>query len=279
MADGEKQGPPPEGYGVQPGGAPPVIIQQPGQPLQGGLAPPPVAGNNPNWGQMNWIPAPVSIPIGCPPGLEYLTMVDQVIIKQQKEMLEILTGWETNNRYKISNSIGQQVFFAIEDTDTCTRQCCGPGRPFEMKILDNMQREVIHLSRPLRCRGFMCPCSLQEISIQSPPGNPIGKVDEKHTCWIPEWIVNDGAGQPIFEISAPNPCTWCCADIPFEIKSMTNGQKVGTITKQWMGCTLETFTDVATFSVTFPMDLDVKIKANIIGAVFLIDFMYFERNQ
>ena len=45
------------------------------------------------------------------------------------------------------NSLGQDVFFAKEDNDCCTRMCCGPGRPFEMNIVDNLGREIIHLGR------------------------------------------------------------------------------------------------------------------------------------
>ena len=69
--------------------------------------------------------------------------------------------------------------YLSSDTDCCTRQCCGPGRPFEMKILDNMQREVIHLSRPLRCQCCCFPCCLQEIEVQSPPGTVVGYVEQK----------------------------------------------------------------------------------------------------
>lgn len=39
------------------------------------------------------------------------------------------------------------------------------------------------------------------------------------------------------------------------------------------------FTNADTFGVTFPVDLDVKLKAALIGAVFLIDFMFFEQQQ
>ena len=69
-------------------------------------------------------------PAGCPPGLEYLTQVDQLLINQQIELLEsnlsyfsifwwnlfilVLTGWETQNKYRIRNSLGQQVYFAAE---------------------------------------------------------------------------------------------------------------------------------------------------------------------
>ena len=36
------------------------------------------------------------------------------------------------------------------------------------------------------------------------------------------------------------------------------------------------FTDSDNFGVSFPMDLDVRVKACCLAAVFLIDFMFFE---
>ncbi|XP_076086025.1 phospholipid scramblase 1-like isoform X2 [Mytilus galloprovincialis] len=38
----------------------------------------------------------------------------------------------------------------------------------------------------------------------------------------------------------------------------------------------EIFTDENTFGANFPMNLDVKAKVCVLGAVFLIDFMFFE---
>ena len=32
--------------------------------------------------------------------------------------------------------MGQEVYYAKEDTDCCTRQCCGPARPFDINIVD-----------------------------------------------------------------------------------------------------------------------------------------------
>ena len=45
---------------------------------------------------------------------------------------------------------------------------------------------------------------------------------------------------------------------------------VGQIRKQWTGFVKEAFTDADNFGITFPMDLDVKVKATMLGAVFLI---------
>lgn len=48
------------------------------------------------------------------------------------------------------------------------------------------------------------------------------------------------------------------------------GETVGKISKQWSGLAREIFTDADFFGITFPMDLDVRIKAVLLGATFLI---------
>lgn len=45
---------------------------------------------------------------------------------------------------------------------------------------------------------------------------------------------------------------------------------VGKISKQWTGLVRELFTDVDNFGIQFPLDLDVKMKAVMLGACFLI---------
>lgn len=51
---------------------------------------------------------------------------------------------------------------------------------------------------------------------------------------------------------------------------MDEVSKIGKISKQWTGLLREAFTDSDNFGIQFPMDLDVKIKAVMIGACFLI---------
>ncbi len=53
--------------------------------------------------------------------------------------------------------------------------------------------------------------------------------------------------------------------------------QVGKISKHWSGIAREAFTDADNFGVSFPMDLDVRMKATLLGALFLIDFMFFEK--
>ncbi|KAH3806631.1 hypothetical protein DPMN_134954, partial [Dreissena polymorpha] len=133
--------------GGQPAGAPIAMQPMPSAP-PGAPAP------------TGWMSAPQAPP-NCPPGLEYLAQVDQLLVKQKVEGLEMVTGYETNNKYEILNTMGQRVFYAVEDTCCCTRNCCGHHRPWDIKILNNQSKEVMHLSRGLRCNTCLCPCCLQ----------------------------------------------------------------------------------------------------------------------
>lgn len=217
-------------------------------------------------------------PVGCPPGLEYLTQIDQLLVQQQIELLEVLTGFETNNKYLITNSLGQQVYFAAEQTDCLMRMCCGGGRSFEISILDNMGREVMHLSRPLRCGLCWCPQSCtHEVEVCAPPGVPIGYIIQKTSCWLPEFDVCNVRREKVLHVSGP--CCPCgCVDIPFHVLA-NDGSEIGAITKQFRGFLAEAFTDADRFGITFPMNLDVNVKATLMGALFLIDFMFFEQNN
>ena len=77
---------------------------------------------------------------GCPPGLEYLSTLDEIQAQQIPSLLEAFTGWDTNNKYVIRNKAGQQMMYAMEDTDACMRVCCGAQRRFTIHIVDNMNQ-------------------------------------------------------------------------------------------------------------------------------------------
>ncbi|RWS00812.1 Phospholipid scramblase 2-like protein [Dinothrombium tinctorium] len=217
-----------------------------------------------------------NVQMACPPGLEYLTQIDQLLVHQKVELIEALTSFETANKYVIKNSMGQQVYYAVEDTDFCTRICCGNLRPFDIKILDNNLREVIHIYRPLRCVGCCYPCCLQELEVMSPPGSPIGYVEQQWTLCRPNFVIKNAAEEVVLKLKGPCITTRCCSDVNFPIYSKDETVEVGKISKQWSGLMREAFTKADHFGISFPMDLDVNVKATLLGALFLIDFMYFE---
>lgn len=265
----------PPGYQPYPPGAYQGSPGKPGYGFQGYPGVPPVATQP---GVPMWMPTPVTPP-NCPPGLEYLAQIDQILIHQQVELLEVLTGFETNNKYEIKNALGQRVYFAAEENDCCTRTFCGPARSFVISVIDNTGREVMKLHRPYRCSACCFPCCLQELEVEAPPGTTVGYVIQNwHPC-LPKFTVQNEKKEGVLKIIGPCvPCS-CCGDVNFEVKSLDESQDVGRISKQWSGFVKEAFTDADNFGIQFPMDLDVKIKAVLLSACFLIDFMFFEHKQ
>lgn len=243
----------------------------------------PGAGSGSQYAMM---PKPDAI-AGIPPGLEYLTQVDQLICKQIVEFFEVLTGWECKNKYRITNSMDQQVYYAFEESEICNRMCCGPERGFVIHITDNFQQEVLRLERPFLCCKGCCWCAdgccAYPIYVKDAAGNKLGTLQMKNSCCAPHFGVYDENDEQIFDTWGPLcPCQCVCGctdDVKFPIKNAKTGEEVGSINKQWAGVFRDCCTDADTFSVTFPMNMQIKHKALMIATIFIIDFMVFEREK
>ncbi len=113
-----------------------------------------------------------------------LAQLQGLMVQQQIEYLEVISGFDTNNKYKIMNMSGMQCYFALEKSETCQKICCGNRRAFEFKIVDNMGIEVIRITRPFKCCAgfslcaFCSDCAAYEITIEAPPGKPVGYVKQ-----------------------------------------------------------------------------------------------------
>ncbi|XP_075527763.1 phospholipid scramblase 2-like [Dermacentor variabilis] len=234
-------------------------------------------------------PAVPNMP-GCPRGLEYLVQIDHLLVHQAIQIMEstchsplrmiagerrvdfsgnVLTPWEMQNRYIMKNTMSQFVFTAIEESGCLQRQCCGNIRSFEMRLLDYRNDQVLRLFRPLRCDcSRLCCCCLQVMDVRAASMAMMGS------------IRMDSQGNVVLLIKGPF-CTTsiCCQDVVFDILATDGVTKLGAITKNWVGYIREAGTAADNFTVTFPMDLDVKIKAVLLGAVFLIDYIYFETSN
>ncbi|KAG5331950.1 PLS2 scramblase, partial [Acromyrmex charruanus] len=241
---------------------------QPPQPIA--TAPPqPGASILPPGG---WLPPNMTYP----PGLEYLMDLEYLFVNQKIELLQAFTGWETKNKYVITNNRGELIFYMAEESGICWRLCVGKYRSCEFFIYDKNQHEVLRMIRPFRCDGCCCPCYLQVLEVYS--GNTLlGSVTQEWSLWRPKFYVRDASGQPVLMIKGP--LIRFCIDVIFKVKSMDEKHRVGMIRKHWSGFAREMFTVSDMFGIHFPRDLDVKIKAVLLGACILIDFMYFEQEK
>nr|XP_006116344.1 phospholipid scramblase family member 5 isoform X5 [Pelodiscus sinensis] len=155
-------------------------------------------------------------PPSLPPGLEYLSQLDQIIIHQQVELLEVILGTETCSKYEIKNHLGQRVYFAMEENGCFDRNFCSPIRSFTIRITDNTGREVITVNRPLRCNSCWFPCYMQELEVQSPPGTIVGYVVQKWDPLLPKFTILNESKEDVLKIIGPYATCSCFGDVDFE---------------------------------------------------------------
>ncbi|MBU1565510.1 MAG: hypothetical protein KJ630_07765 [Proteobacteria bacterium] len=84
------------------------------------------------------------------------------------------------------------------------------------------------------------------------------------------YIIYDAFDREVFTLFGPILHPWT-----FVI--LQNGVEHGRITKKWSGFFKETFSKADDFWLEFPCKADTIQKALLMGAVFLIDFVHFER--
>jgi hypothetical protein len=180
------------------------------------------------------------------------------------DKFEIITGIEYRNRYEIRKADGlcQLLYRAAE-----FGQYKGL---YDVLISDIKRRRAIQLFRPSDCYSTICRANDPEMKIYSPPGVFIGLVEKIAHRAI--FRVKNPAQDTIMTISGPSGLiarTSFGNEINFKILSL-NGNEIGRITKHWSGMVREVFTDADDFSITFPLDMDVELKAVILGACIFI---------
>lgn len=191
-----------------------------------------------------------------------MDLPNKVIVKQKVEPIEIFTGFETKNRYRIISETGQELLFAYEESNFFAKQFLGMIRPLKMHFIDNSKNEMFSFERKLffiRAR--------QEVRNNS---GPIGSINQKK--WFLsasfEVLVNN---QVKYTIEMKFPHIWT-------YNIMQNGQQVGQIKKKWSGIGKEMFTDADNFLVDFGT-IDSKDRSLLLAGALVVDVRNFERKK
>ena len=109
------------------------------------------------------------------------------------------------------------------------------------------------------------------MTVRDNTGNLLGYIVQICTWCRVMLKIKNAAGQTVLWVVSPLcVASMCGKDVKFKVMSRDLTVQIGTISKQWSGLFNEMFTDADHFCISFPMDLDVNIKAVLIGALFLI---------
>ena len=188
------------------------------------------------------------------------------VVTQKKEWLEIFSGFETANKYAVSDAAGNEVFYAAEvGTSWLARNFLKALRPWTIELLDADGAKVLDIARPFRFY-------FHKADVFDADGTMIGSI-ERRWSWLRRiYSVCDSQGGEVFRLFGPILHPWT-----FQLHR--KGVEIGKIAKKWSGLATEAFTKADNFGVQFPSNLQKPLKSLVLAAVFLIDFVHFEKDN
>lgn len=195
---------------------------------------------------------------------------DKLLIEQQTSLQEAVMesfDLERENTYVVRDSIGRQMFLASEEVEHgwLFKSFLNASRPFNISVRPSNSKHGIRVTRPFRFY-------FHEASVALLDGKPIGRVKKRFSIFRRIYSVYDGKGRERFQILGPLLKPWT-----FNI--MVGQRHVGVIKKNWSGLAREALTEADNFTLEFPKKLHPGAKLLLLGVVFLIDFVHFERQM
>ncbi|CAH2272354.1 Hypothetical predicted protein [Pelobates cultripes] len=191
-------------------------------------------------GQMNWVP----------PGLENLTQLNQLTVR---EKFSVSQGWART--FDVLDPVGLRLFQAKQEY-----RCCGPM--YNVKISDNSDREMIEV-----IQECSCTCT-QQAQVYGLSRNLLGSVRLHMNSFVTHLSLLNPVNEVLLLIIGPSFQTNIFGNVTFEVKSRDEQHVVGMIRNE-----------SEQLSVSFPLDLDVTVKALLLGGSFFLEFLINQRRR
>lgn len=198
--------------------------------------------------------------------MQELADADALVVHQTREWGEILSGFETKNRYVVSDPNGEPLYYAGEEGgNPLLRMLLKAARPFTVAVLDVEGRRVLSVERPFRLL-------FHEATVRDASGRRLGRIVWRFALLRRRYAVEDAAGMERFSLHGPLLKPWT-----FLIRE--GDRERGCIRKRWSGLGKEMFTDADRFGLEFPREWPSEQKALFLGLVFFVDFRHFENRD
>lgn len=190
-------------------------------------------------------------------------------IKQSKEWLEIFTGWEAKNKYRVCDKVGVQIGWVLETGTGFLYQIkkffLRSHRPLNVNFLDMDGKRFLHFHRE-----FFWIWS--DLYVEDNHGKKLGSVHRRFAFFHKKYDLCNAAGRTLGMIESPFWSIWT-----FKVTDERDFE-IGSINKKWGGFLKEMFSDADSFQVKVnPNDSEI-MNSLIMSAAISIDIDYFDNN-
>jgi hypothetical protein len=195
----------------------------------------------------------------------------QLVIKQNKELAEIIFGIETRNKYLVINESGSICGAIVERgggfMTVLKRIFLKTHRPFQIDVFDTANRPVLFFSR----KFFFF---FSDIEVYTPQGGRVGSAHRRFGILHKIYDLRDQTGQTFARTKSPLWRIWT-----FNIYDHAQQEKAR-ISKKWGGALKELFTEADNFLIEFgDSNMKPAPRAVIFALAISIDFDFFSNTR
>lgn len=194
----------------------------------------------------------------------------KLMIRQRRELAELF-GFETRNKYEITDEQKNVIGFAAEQQKGIFgflfRQYLGHWRRFDLHIFDSNRQPLLIAKHPFR---FI----FQRMELFTFDGRYLGAIQQRFAILKKRLDVEAADGRVILEMSSP---FWKIWTFPFRVPNAAGSAVSAQVNKKWSGLLNEAFTDKDNFVIDFAdPGLNNEEKQLVLAAGIMIDLKYFE---
>ena len=216
-----------------------------------------------------------SAPTATVPFSAALAQAPRLVVQQKRTMLENFTGLEARGRFAVYTADGAFTAGFAEHADGVGafmgRFFLKARRPFVMGLYpaEHPDRPILLLDRPWTWW-------LSELTLSAAAGGRVlGRVRQRWGWFHKRLDLEGPDGRVLARFIGPVLRPWT---LLLQVGPESNPREVGRVEKTWSGAFTEIFTDADNFLVTLPPG-DATLRALVLAAAVLIDFIWFEHHD
>ncbi|KAK2578865.1 hypothetical protein KPH14_001273 [Odynerus spinipes] len=239
---------------------PTVITVQPQSEDNAGRRPIPISTTD-------WVSTPRS-QLSALSGTHFLAGVEQLEIQRIVNLSTLLGLAGKEKQYRIKVPKAETIFLAMESRTEREERYTRGLSGFALIFLDPAG-ETAFVVKKNPIWKYM-PGPVHKVTVESM--GLIGSVEQNFSLLGPSFTVYDASRRPLCNIYGPNVCGCCMyKESQFQIISIDRSHQIASLMHQW-----DDVSHDYTFLLTFPIDLNVRLKSLLLGASFLMEHLYFE---
>ena len=193
--------------------------------------------------------------------MDELKGLDSLVVREKREYTSVPATWKVRPSCCLVDVSGEELYYLVPEKGiSLGLDVLKASRTFTIYLVNPKGEEVLF---------FVKKFSLFDNKMEVYDGNEnlLGSIHKHLGHSKNNFQILDAANRPLYEIEGP-------AEAPEVFHIHKNGVVVGKVSQKWAGIVEKGTFKNNHFGIVFPLGAEVEEKCILVGALFLIDFLF-----